>query len=74
MQRIISYVQLLDDEDRVRILAPHKKVQQWIENTKTATIPYFDEVHNVLFKVKARFQEQRVKSGSSSGANLPSKM
>ncbi|GMN32164.1 hypothetical protein TIFTF001_003545 [Ficus carica] len=70
----IMQLELLDDKDRVRMLAPHKKVQQWIENTKTATSPYFDEVHNVLFKVKARFQEQRVKSGSSSGTNLPSKM
>ncbi|GMN32162.1 hypothetical protein TIFTF001_003544 [Ficus carica] len=70
----IMQLEVLDDKDRVRILAPHKKVQQWIENTKIATSPYFDEVHNVLFKAKARYQEQRLKSWSSSGTSLKSKM
>lgn len=72
--KLFSICQLLDEKDRIRILGPHKKVQQWVENTKTATSPCFDEVHNVLFKAKARFQEQRAKSGSSSKTNLPSKM
>ncbi|XP_024031262.1 LOW QUALITY PROTEIN: glutathione S-transferase T1 [Morus notabilis] len=71
----IMQLELLDEKDRIRILGPHKKVQkQWVENTKTATSPRFDEVHNVLFKAKARHQEQRAKSGSSSNTNLPSKM
>ncbi|KAF3448552.1 hypothetical protein FNV43_RR09265 [Rhamnella rubrinervis] len=75
----LMQLELLDEKDRIRILGPHKKVEQWIENTKGATRPHFDEVHKVLYKAKARFQEQR-----SMGVNreiestikkvLPSKM
>ena len=64
----------MDEKDRVRILEPHKKVQQWIEDTKNATSPQFDEVHEVLFKAKAIFQEQREKSESSSLTNILSEM
>lgn len=45
-------MQLLDEKDRDRILGPHKKVRLWIESTRNATRPHFDEVHNVLYKVK----------------------
>ena len=48
----------MDEKDRSRILGPHKKVQQWIESTKNATRPHFDEIHEVLFKVKARLHKQ----------------
>ncbi|PON62849.1 S-crystallin [Parasponia andersonii] len=70
----IMQLEVLDEKDRIRILGPHKQVQQWIENTRNATSPHFDEVHNVLFKAKARFEEQRLKSESSSKTNFPSKM
>ncbi|XP_062074288.1 glutathione S-transferase T1 isoform X2 [Humulus lupulus] len=62
----IMQLEVLDEKDRIRILGPYKKVQQWIESTKSATSPHFNEVHKILFKSKARFQEQRSK--------LPSKM
>ncbi|KAL9812741.1 Glutathione S-transferase T2 [Arabidopsis thaliana] len=52
-------LQVLDDKDRLRLLSPHKKVEQWIENTRKATMPHFDEVHEVLFRAKDRFQKQR---------------
>ncbi|PON62852.1 S-crystallin [Parasponia andersonii] len=55
----ITELEVLDVEDRIRILGPYKKVQQWIESTRSATSPHFDEVHNILFKAKAKFQEQR---------------
>uniref|UniRef100_A0A803PLF0 glutathione transferase n=1 Tax=Cannabis sativa TaxID=3483 RepID=A0A803PLF0_CANSA len=62
----IMQLEVLDEKDRIRILGPYKKVQQWIESTKSATSPHFDEVHKILFKAKARFQERQSK--------LPSKM
>ncbi|KAK9927228.1 hypothetical protein M0R45_024421 [Rubus argutus] len=55
----IMQLELLDEKDRSRILGPHKKVLEWIENTKTATRPHFEEVHEVLYGLKTKFQEQR---------------
>lgn len=52
-------MQLLDEKDRSRILGPHQKVREWIENTRNATNPYFDEVHKLLYKLKATLQKQR---------------
>ncbi|THG23923.1 glutathione S-transferase T1-like [Camellia sinensis] len=56
----IMQLEVLDEEDRNRILGPHKKVQQWIEDTKLATRPHFEEIHRLLFEVKANLQEQRL--------------
>ncbi|KAK7251298.1 hypothetical protein RIF29_34358 [Crotalaria pallida] len=54
----IMQLELLDENDRDRILGPHKKVQQWIESTRNATKPHFDEVHNVLYKMKMKLSTQ----------------
>ncbi|VVA30080.1 PREDICTED: glutathione [Prunus dulcis] len=75
----IMQLELLEEKDRSRILDPHTKVLQWIENTKNATRPHFYEVHDVLFRAKTRFQEQRLKrasnkTDSSDRSKLPSKM
>ncbi|TKY60616.1 Glutathione S-transferase T1 [Spatholobus suberectus] len=55
----IMQLELLDGKDRDRILGPHNKVQQWIESTRNATRPHFDEVHNVLYKLKTKLSEQQ---------------
>ncbi|RDX88369.1 Glutathione S-transferase T1 [Mucuna pruriens] len=55
----VMQLELLDGKDRDRILGPHKKVQQWIESTRNATGPHFDEVHNVLYKLKTKLSEQQ---------------
>jgi len=55
----LMQLQVLDDKDRLRLLSPHKKVEQWIESTRKATMPHSDEVHEVLFRAKDRFQKQR---------------
>ncbi|XP_055961534.1 glutathione S-transferase T1-like, partial [Mercurialis annua] len=60
------FVFVLDEEDRNRILSPHKKVEQWIEDTKQVTRPHFDEVHKVIFKAKERFQKQRSMGATNS--------
>ncbi|XP_031255948.1 glutathione S-transferase T1-like [Pistacia vera] len=75
----IMQLEVVDEKDRTRILGPHKKVQQWIENTKNATRPHFDEVHKILFKVKERLQQQQSVAAisdntSSTKTTLHSKM
>ena len=57
--------QLLDKKQHERILSPFKKVLKWVEDTKTATMPYFDEFHDKLFKAKIGIREQlAAKSGN----------
>ncbi|CAN0907610.1 Glutathione S-transferase T1 [Linum grandiflorum] len=60
----LMQLEVLDDIDRERVLSPHKKVVQWIKDTKHATQPHFDEVHQVLFKTK-----EKLKTLQSRGAN-----
>ncbi|KAL5551661.1 hypothetical protein UlMin_001837 [Ulmus minor] len=55
----IMQLELVDEKDRERILGPHKKILEWIENTKNATKPHFDEVSEKLYQAKAIFQKQR---------------
>ncbi|KAL9246731.1 hypothetical protein vseg_020229 [Gypsophila vaccaria] len=55
----IMQLELLEEEDYARILSPYKKVKEWIEATKIATKPHFEDVHGVLFKAKANFQKHR---------------
>nr|AEB77874.1 glutathione S-transferase protein [Bruguiera gymnorhiza] len=54
----LMQLEILDDKDRNRLLGPHKKVQQWIESTKKATRPHFDEVHKTLYEAKEKLQKQ----------------
>ncbi|KAF5478276.1 hypothetical protein F2P56_004851 [Juglans regia] len=75
----IMQLELLSEEDRSRILGPHKKVQQWIQDTRNATRPHFDEAHNILHKVKTKLAVQlsvRANSEMESSIKrvLPSKM
>ncbi|KAF7810269.1 glutathione S-transferase T1-like [Senna tora] len=69
----LMQLEVLDEKDRSRILAPYKKVLQWIENTRTATNPHFDEVHNILYKAKKKFQDQRSR-GANTGTEPNNKM
>ncbi|KAL7183005.1 hypothetical protein ACSBR1_041653 [Camellia fascicularis] len=75
----IMQLELLEEKDRDRILNPYKKVQQWIEDTKRATRPHFEEMHGILFKVKAKLQKQQLlgannATNSSIKTSLQSKM
>ncbi|XP_004503735.1 glutathione S-transferase T1-like [Cicer arietinum] len=70
----IMQLQLLDEKDHDRILGPHKKVQQWIESTKSATKPHFHEVHNVLYKLKLKLSLQKSRQAdgdTKSGTKAP---
>ncbi|EEF51172.1 glutathione S-transferase T1 [Ricinus communis] len=69
----IMQLEVLDEKDCNRILGPHKKVQQWIEDIKRVTRPHFDEVHKVLFRAKARLQKQQsVGANGETESNLKS--
>ncbi|WOG85851.1 hypothetical protein DCAR_0105044 [Daucus carota subsp. sativus] len=49
----IMQLEIVPEIDRNRILSPHKKVLQWMEDTKNATNPYFDELHSFILELKA---------------------
>ncbi|KAG4398281.1 hypothetical protein AAZX31_08G013500 [Glycine max] len=55
----LMQLEVLDEKDHSRILSPYKKVLQWIEDTRTATNPHFEEVHNILYRAKKKFEQQR---------------
>ncbi|XP_076897566.1 glutathione S-transferase T1-like [Bidens hawaiensis] len=53
----VMELQLLPAEHHDRILSPYKKVLKWVEDTKNATAPYFEEYHGVLFKARDDMRE-----------------
>lgn len=52
-------MQVLGDSERDRILGPHEKIRSWVQNVKKATSPHFDEVHELIFKMKERMAAKR---------------
>ncbi|XP_074333881.1 glutathione S-transferase T1-like [Apium graveolens] len=52
-EKLLSKSLLGPESDRNRILSPYKKVLQWIEDTKNATNPYFDELHSFILELKS---------------------
>jgi len=50
----ITQLEAVGDERRNRILEPHPKVRAWMENVKKATTPHFDEVHQLIYELKAQ--------------------
>ncbi|KAI5383733.1 glutathione S-transferase T1 isoform X5 [Lathyrus oleraceus] len=66
-------LEVLDEKDRDRILSPYKKVVRWIEDTRAATNPHFDQVHNILFRVKMKLQHPR-SMDAEAGTETSSKM
>ncbi|RDX88370.1 Glutathione S-transferase T1 [Mucuna pruriens] len=69
----LMQLEVLDEKDRSRILSPYKKVLQWIEDTRTATNPHFEEVHNILYRAKKKFEQQRSRVAET-GTELSNKM
>ncbi|XP_073298763.1 glutathione S-transferase T1 isoform X2 [Primulina huaijiensis] len=55
----IMQLEVVDKEDHDRILGPHERVLKWIDDTKNAMKPHFDEVHSILFKVKEKLKKKR---------------
>ncbi|WJX53931.1 Glutathione S-transferase theta-1 [Trifolium repens] len=61
----LTQLEVLDEKDCGRILSPYKKVLGWIEDTRTATNPHFEQVHNILYRAKMKFQQQRSRTAES---------
>ncbi|XP_042481617.1 glutathione S-transferase T1-like [Macadamia integrifolia] len=74
----IMQLELLDEKYINRLLGPRKKILQWIEDTRNATAPHFDELNTILFKAKSKFRGQssgqKYGTKSSIKAMLSSKM
>ncbi|KAG6507908.1 glutathione S-transferase T1-like isoform X2 [Zingiber officinale] len=68
----IMQIEVVDDKDRERLLGPHPIILQWVDNVKSATKPHFDEVHEILFKVKERLRN-RVASTTNDTTDLKMK-
>ncbi|KAI3933279.1 hypothetical protein MKW92_037100 [Papaver armeniacum] len=70
----IMQFEILYEKDRIRVLSPFKKVLKWIEDTRIATSPHFEEVHKVLLAAKSELHklplEENYESMSSIKAML----
>ncbi|KAI3967184.1 hypothetical protein MKX01_042769 [Papaver californicum] len=67
--------EILHEKDRIRVLTPFKKVLKWIQDTRIATSPHFEEVHQALLAAKSALHklplEENYESMSSIQAMLP---
>ncbi|KAL3498826.1 hypothetical protein ACH5RR_041558 [Cinchona calisaya] len=50
----IMQLEVLDEKIHKQILEPYEKVRKWMDDTRNATQPYFDEFHAVLFQAKEK--------------------
>ncbi|KAL3362273.1 hypothetical protein AABB24_014916 [Solanum stoloniferum] len=60
----IMALEVLDDKDHERILGPFKRVLKWLDDTKNAMAPHFEEVQSTLSNYKEKVQKQRNTVGS----------
>ncbi|KAK4422620.1 Glutathione S-transferase T1 [Sesamum alatum] len=58
----IMQLEVSDEKDRDRILGKHKRILKWIEDTKSATAPYFDEIHSLLPFTKEKLKELKAQA------------
>ncbi|XP_011080977.1 glutathione S-transferase T1-like [Sesamum indicum] len=58
----IMQLEFADEEDRERILGPHKRILKWIKDTKNATAPYFDEIHSIMVPIREKLKELKVQA------------
>ncbi|KAK4478904.1 hypothetical protein RD792_014411 [Penstemon davidsonii] len=57
----IMQIEVADENDRERILGPHKRILKWIEDVKNATAPHFDDIHGIMSPVKERLKELKAR-------------
>ncbi|KAL0312614.1 UNVERIFIED_CONTAM: Glutathione S-transferase T1 [Sesamum radiatum] len=57
----IMQLEFADEEDRERIVGP-KRILKWIEDTKNATAPYFDEIHSIMVPIREKLKELKVQA------------
>ncbi|KAI3468748.1 hypothetical protein Pfo_025411 [Paulownia fortunei] len=62
----ITQLEVADENERGRILGPHKRILKWIEDTKNAAAPYFDEIHSIMLPVKEKLKELKIQVSQQS--------
>ncbi|XP_027182615.1 glutathione S-transferase T1-like [Coffea eugenioides] len=60
----IMQLELVDEELQKRILDPYEKVRKWVEDTKKAIQPHFDEIHAAVFQNKEMIKKALAGAGS----------
>ncbi|CAN4127385.1 unnamed protein product [Withania somnifera] len=70
----IMQLEVLDEKDRERILGPFKRVVKWLDDTKNAMSPHFEEIHLILYKFKEQYHVGSSITQSSRKHDLRSKM
>ncbi|KAG8374928.1 hypothetical protein BUALT_Bualt10G0046600 [Buddleja alternifolia] len=60
----IMQIEVADENDRERILGPHKKVLKWIADTKDAIAPHFDEIHSIMLPFKEKLKELKAQASN----------
>ncbi|XP_073287929.1 glutathione S-transferase T1-like [Primulina huaijiensis] len=60
----VMQIEVVEEEDRDRILGPHKRILKWIEDLKNATEPYFDELHSIISPVREKLKELKVQAAT----------
>ncbi|PIN23726.1 Glutathione S-transferase [Handroanthus impetiginosus] len=58
----IMQIEAADENERERILGPHKRILKWIEDTKNATAPHFDEIHSIMPLARQMLKELKVQA------------
>ncbi|PIN02496.1 Glutathione S-transferase [Handroanthus impetiginosus] len=58
----VMQLEAADESERERILSPHKRILKWIEDTKNATAPYFDEIHSIMPLARENIKELKVQA------------
>ncbi|PIN09773.1 Glutathione S-transferase [Handroanthus impetiginosus] len=58
----IMQLEAADESERERILGPHKRILKWIEDTKNAIEPYFDEIHSIMPVAREKIKELKAQA------------
>ncbi|KAI3958446.1 hypothetical protein MKW98_011134 [Papaver atlanticum] len=66
----IMEFEVLPEMDRIRVLSPFKKVLKWIEDTRIATSPHFEEVHKVLLAAKSALHKLPVDENYETASSI----
>lgn len=52
----IMQLEFAEESERERILGPHKRILKWVDDTRSATAPYFDEIHSIMPTIRVKLQ------------------
>ncbi|CAA2968825.1 glutathione S-transferase T1-like [Olea europaea subsp. europaea] len=50
----VMQLELVETKDRDRILSHHNRILKWVEDTKSAAAPHFEELHSLMSPAKEK--------------------